>query len=101
MRIVVTGSTGLIGSSLVPSLRSDGHEVRRLVRREPKETDEYRWDPHAGTIDPAALDGVDGAIHLAGAGLGDKRWTESYKREIVTSRVDGIGTLARGLAALD
>ena len=101
MKVVVTGSTGLIGSALVPHLRNSGHDVVRLVRRSPGSTDEARWDPVAGTVDPAALDGVDGAIHLAAAGIGDQRWTEAYKREILDSRVLGTATLARAMAELD
>ncbi|MER7763890.1 TIGR01777 family oxidoreductase [Streptomyces sp. NPDC097619] len=100
MRIVVTGSTGLIGKALVRSLRADGHEVVRLVRRDPAAADEARWDPREGTVDPAAFEGCTGVVHLAGAGIGDHRWTEAYKREIRESRVRGTTTLATALAAL-
>ena len=101
MKVIVSGSTGLIGRSLVPSLRDRGHEVVRLVRREPQSADEVRWDPALGEIDAAGLEGADVAFHLAGAGIGDKRWTESYKKEILDSRVLGTGLLASTLAALD
>jgi len=101
MRIVVTGSTGLIGSRLVPALRADGNEVIRLVRRAPRAPDEVRWDPAQGGIDTAALGHIDAAVHLAGAGIGDHRWTESYKREVMQSRVSGTTTIATALATLD
>jgi hypothetical protein len=98
MRIVVTGSSGLIGSALVPALRGDGHEVRRLVRREPRSADESRWDPHRRKIDRTALTGVDAVIHLAGVGVADKRWSDSHKRAVLASRVDGTTTIAEAVA---
>ncbi|MGC0414749.1 TIGR01777 family oxidoreductase [Embleya sp. AB8] len=100
MRIAVTGSSGLVGSALVRSLTADGHEVVRLVRRPPTRPDEVRWDPHGGTVDTASLGPVDAAVHLAGAGIGDKRWTAAYRREVRESRVLGTATVARALAAL-
>lgn len=101
MKVAVTGASGLIGSALVPALRARGHEVVRLVRRAPTAADEVRWDPAAGTVDLAGLAGVEGIIHLAGAGVGDKRWTDEYKREIRSSRVDGTRTIAEAAASLD
>ncbi|MET7301840.1 TIGR01777 family oxidoreductase [Embleya sp. NPDC005575] len=101
MRIAVTGSSGLVGSALVRSLTADGHRVVRLVRRAPGGPDEVRWDPHAGTVDTAALGPVDAAVHLAGAGIGDKRWTAAYKRELRDSRVLGTAAVSRALAALE
>ncbi|WP_431946370.1 TIGR01777 family oxidoreductase [Actinacidiphila sp. bgisy167] len=101
MRIAITGSSGLIGSTLVRSLRSDRHEVLRLVRREPSGPGEVRWDPQGGTVDIAALEGVEAVVHLAGAGVGDHRWTDAYRRTIRDSRVRGTATLARALASLD
>lgn len=100
MRIAVTGASGLIGSHLVPALRADGHDVVRFVRREPRSPEEARWDPQAGTIDVGALTGTDAVIHLAGVGVGDKRWTAEFKQEIVRSRVDGTATLARAIAEM-
>ncbi|MFE5627395.1 TIGR01777 family oxidoreductase [Streptomyces virginiae] len=101
MRIAVTGSTGLIGSALVRSLRADGHEVVRFVRREPAGADEARWDPERGHVDRAALEGCGAVVHLAGAGIGDRRWTAAYKRKIRDSRVLGTAALANALAGLD
>ncbi|MFG2980281.1 TIGR01777 family oxidoreductase [Streptomyces sp. NPDC048258] len=101
MRIAVTGSTGLIGSALVRSLRADGHEVVRFVRREPAAGDEARWDPAGGHVDPAGLAGCGAVVHLAGAGVGEHRWTSAYKKEIRDSRVLGTAAIANALAALD
>jgi NAD dependent epimerase/dehydratase family enzyme len=101
MRVAVTGASGLIGSALVPHLRSVGHEVVRLVRRQGTAPDEVQWDPKAGTVDLDALQGVDGVVHLAGAGVGDHRWTEDYKREILASRVDSTQTIVRAITSLD
>ena len=99
MRIAVTGASGLIGSALVPALRADGHEVQRFVRRESQAPDEISWDPKAGTVGPG-LEGVDGVVHLAGAGVGDHRWTDAYKKEILDSRVLGTQTISQALAEL-
>jgi uncharacterized protein (TIGR01777 family) len=101
MEIVVSGSSGLIGSALVPALWEAGHRVRRLVRRPPSAPDEVRWDPDAGTIDADALAGVEAAVHLAGEGIAEKRWSDAQKRRILESRTKGTGLLARTLASLD
>lgn len=101
MRIAVTGSSGLIGTPLVRSLRADGHELVRFVRRAPKAPDEARWDPVGGTLDTDALLGVEAVVHLAGAPIGGHRWTKAYKRELRDSRVLGTTTLARALAAME
>src|SRR4051812_50102600 len=79
MKVVVTGSSGLIGSVLVSHLRADGHEVRRLVRRVPRGADEIQWHPSSGYLEPDVVDGVDAVVHLAGAGIGDHRWAPDYK----------------------
>ena len=101
MRVAVTGASGLIGSALVPALRARGDEVVRLVRRAPSAPDEVRWDPRSGDVDLAGLAGIQGIVHLAGAGVGDKRWTDAYKAEIRNSRVQGTTTIAKAAAALD
>lgn len=101
MKVVVSGASGLIGSALVPHLRVRGDEVLTLVRREPRRPDEVRWDPTAGEVDVAALAGVEAAVHLSGAGVGDHRWTDAYKKTILSSRVDSTRTLARALAGLN
>jgi uncharacterized protein len=101
MRVAVTGASGLIGSALVPALRARDHEVLRLVRRTPAAPDEVRWDPETKDVDLAALQGIDGVVHLAGAGVGDKRWTPAYKRIILLSRVNGTDTIARAMAHLE
>jgi uncharacterized protein (TIGR01777 family) len=100
VQIAITGSTGLIGKALVRALRDEGLTVIRLMRRPAAAEDEVRWDPF-GEVDSAALEGVDAVVHLAGAGIGDHRWTESYKRQVRDSRVEGTRTLARALAGLD
>lgn len=100
MRIAVTGATGLIGGALVERLRREGHTVTRLVRDPAKAAPgDVVWDPAAGTIDGAALEGMDGAVHLAGESVGT-RWTEEKKRRIRQSREQGTGLLARTLAGL-
>lgn len=100
MRIAIAGSSGLIGSALVESLRSDGHEVLRLVRRPATAPTEVTWNPAKGEIDLAALAGVDALINLAGAGVGDHRWTAKYKNTILQSRVTSTETIAKAAAEL-
>ena len=100
MRIAVTGSTGMIGTALGGQLKAEGHTVLRLVRRKPNSAEEVQWDPAAGTIDLAALEGVDAVIHLAGAGVGDKRWTPKYRATILNSRLLGTTTIANAVTAL-
>jgi uncharacterized protein len=100
MRIAVTGASGLIGGALVPHLRSQGHEVLRLVRRPSGVSDEVVWDPMGGSVDVDGLTGVAAVIHLAGAGVGDHRWTDAYKATIRDSRVVGTATLATALASM-
>jgi len=86
--VVVTGASGLIGSAICQSLRLDGHEVRRLVRRQPERDDEYRWDPEADFIDAAVFSGARSVVHLAGAPIAT-RWTKTMKNHISRSRVEG------------
>jgi uncharacterized protein len=99
--VLVTGAHGLVGTRLVRALRADGHRIRRLVRGEPEGADDVRWDPAAGALDAASLAGVDAVVHLAGAGIGDRRWTEARKRLILDSRTQGTTLLASTIAALD
>ncbi|MFD0142394.1 MULTISPECIES: TIGR01777 family oxidoreductase [unclassified Streptomyces] len=99
-RIAVTGASGLIGTALVRSLRADGHQVSRLVRRPARTADEIEWDPARLYVDAAGLVGVDAVVHLAGAGVGEHRWNEAYKKEIRDSRVLGTRAIAEALASL-
>ncbi|HMG39796.1 MAG TPA: TIGR01777 family oxidoreductase [Acidimicrobiales bacterium] len=103
MRFAISGASGLIGSALVESLRGEGHDVLRLVRSpaDSAGADAVAWDPAGGTIDAAALEGLDGVVHLAGAGVGDKRWTDARRQEILESRTRGTGLLAQTLAGLE
>ena len=96
MRIAVTGSSGLIGSALVPFLRKDGHEVLTLVRREPRQPTERRWD--GISMEPSVLEGADAVVHLAGVGVGDRRWNADHKRAVLESRVKGTAAVASAVA---
>src|SRR5579884_1588092 len=100
MRIVISGSHGLIGSALLPGLEARGHRVIRLVRgAAPPASEDISWDPGAGRIDAERLEGMDAVIHLAGASIAAGRWTAAQKARIRQSRVDGTLLLARTLAA--
>jgi uncharacterized protein (TIGR01777 family) len=99
-RIAITGASGLIGSALVGHLKSEGHTVQRLVRRTPVSPDEVQWDPKSGYVNLDALRGVDAIIHLAGAGVGDRRWNKKYKAEILNSRLMGTTTIANAVTEL-
>ncbi len=98
-RFVVAGSSGMIGSALVPFLTTGGHEVVRLVRRPPG-PGEARWDPDAGTIDPATLSGADVVINLAGVNIAGGRWTTARKQELIDSRVRATSLLASTMAGM-
>lgn len=100
MKIVVTGSTGLVGSVLVPHLRSEGHEVLRLVRGPARAADEASWDPKGWRVDPGIFAGVEAVVHLAGEPIAAGRWSAEQKERIRHSRVDGTRFLAQTLAAL-
>ena len=99
-KVAVTGSSGLIGAALVAQLQSDGYKVLKLVRRPPRAADEVSWDPKKGEIDLKSLEGVDAVFHLAGAGVGDKRWTASYRSQILNSRLLGTTTIANACEQL-
>lgn len=90
----------MIGSALVGHLKSEGHTVQRLVRRPVVSSDEVFWNPASGEVDLPALEGVDAVIHLAGANVGDKRWTKAYRAEILNSRLLGTNTIATAVAKL-
>ncbi|MFF3510694.1 TIGR01777 family oxidoreductase [Streptomyces sp. NPDC002573] len=99
-RIAVAGASGLIGSALVRSLTADGHEVVRLVRRSARGEEEVCWDPEEQYVDAAGLIGCDAVVNLAGAGIGDHRWTDAYKKTLRDSRVLGTAALAEAVASL-
>ena len=96
-RIAITGASGLIGTALVGHLKSEGHTVQRFVRRPVVAPDEIQWDPKTGYVDIEALRGVDAIIHLAGVGVGDKRWSKKYKAEILNSRLLGTTAIANAV----
>ena len=100
MKILITGASGLIGRALSAELRSQGHTVIAAVRRAPRSDAEVEWNPAAGVLAPSAFDGVDAVVHLAGAGIGDKRWSDAYKREILESRTKSTALLATTMASL-
>lgn len=100
MKILVTGSTGLVGSALVPALTKRGHEVIRAVRRPSEKAGEVYWNPEAGVVDAARLSGIHAAVNLAGENIAEK-WTEEKKRRIRDSRVVGTRLLAEAMASLD
>ena len=93
-KIVVTGASGLIGSALCAQLKNDGHQVIKVVRRAARVSDEVSWNPLKAEIDLAELEGADAVFHLAGAGVGDKRWSAAYRSEILNSRLLSTTTIA-------
>ncbi len=99
MKVLLAGASGLLGTALAQSFIADGAVVRRLVRRPASHAGELEWNPASGTLPADALRGVDVLVCLSGAGIGNRRWTSSYKRKIRASRLDAVGTLARGVAA--
>lgn len=101
MDIAISGASGLIGTALTAALTEAGHRPIRLVRRATKAgADEVSWDPAKGEIDAPSLEGIDGIVNLSGAGIGDRRWTESYKELCVTSRTMSTRLLAETVAAM-
>jgi uncharacterized protein (TIGR01777 family) len=102
MKILVTGSSGLVGSALIPSLKAQGHEVIRLVRSAPKDSaTQIYWNPENGTISAGELEGFDAVVHLAGDNLAEGRWTDEKKRSIRESRIKGTMLLSETLAKLE
>lgn len=98
MRVVIAGSSGLIGTALVASLRADNHDVVRLVRRPTNGPDESRWDPNHNRLDASVLHDAGAVVNLCGVGIGDKRWSGSYKQEIRDSRISATDVLAEAVA---
>ena len=101
MRILVTGSTGLVGSALTAFLESGGHDVRRLLRAPSPAPHTTSWDPATGILEEGALDGLDGVVHLAGENIAGGRWTAARKARIRDSRVAGTRRLCEAIAALE
>jgi len=100
--VLVTGASGLVGTALVSALQAEGHPVMRAVRGEVQHpNEEVHWDPESGQVDRDKLTGVDAVVHLAGANIAGKRWTDAYKKEIRDSRVQGTRLIAETLAGLD
>ena len=100
MDVAVTGSHGLIGTALGAALADAGHRVIRVVRSGATSADTIAWDPAAGTIDAGAFEGIDAVVNLAGAGIGDKRWTDARKQLILESRTRGTRLLADTISVL-
>lgn len=101
MRILLSGASGFIGSALRRVLEQEGHEVSALSRSAPANSSAVQWDPDSGELDPVALEGWDAVVHLAGEGIGDRRWNEAHKRRVRDSRIKGTTLLSRTLAKLD
>ncbi|MFJ8578557.1 TIGR01777 family oxidoreductase [Micromonospora sp. NPDC093277] len=100
MRILMAGVSGFLGSRLVDRFTADGHQITRLVRRSPRTPDERQWNPSAAQLDPAVVADADAVVNLAGAGVGDRRWNDEFRRVIRSSRVDTSTTLAITIAGL-
>jgi NAD dependent epimerase/dehydratase family enzyme len=98
MRVVIAGSSGLIGTTLVAQLRQAGHDVLRLVRRPSRAPDERTWDPPAATIDAGTFDGVDAVVNLCGSAMGNRRWSGEVKQAIRDSRIVPTEVLAAAVA---
>ncbi|WP_445996109.1 TIGR01777 family oxidoreductase [Okibacterium fritillariae] len=97
MRVLIAGASGLIGTALTRSLRDDQHEVVHLVRRDAAGAGEVSWDPAAGRLDVSAFDGVDAVVNLSGASISKLPWTASYRRTLLSSRVQATRTLVEAL----
>ena len=100
MKVLVTGSHGLIGSALIPFLTTDGHVVLRLVRNPNPATHEIPWNPQTGVIENEQLEGLDAVVHLAGENIASRRWNATQKKRIRESRVHGTRMLCEAIAKL-
>jgi uncharacterized protein (TIGR01777 family) len=100
MKIVVSGASGFLGTALRRRLAADGHDIVQLVRGQPERPDQRRWDPYARDLDPSLVEGADTVLNLAGVPIGHVPWTESYRRQVVQSRVVTTTCLADAIAAL-
>ncbi len=98
MRVLISGASGLVGTEVAKQLREQGHEPLRLVRRKATAPDEVEWNPTTGFIQPGIMETVDAVVNLAGATTGKIPWTENYKKEIVSSRLDSTRTLVKAMA---
>ena len=98
-RVAISGASGLIGSALSSYLVARGDDVRHLVRRDARTGSEMSWDPANRRLDPASLEAVDAVVHLAGAGVADRRWTARHKQDVLASRTDGTAAVATAVAA--
>ena len=98
-RVAISGASGLIGSALSSYLVARGDDVRHLVRRDARTGSEISWDPANRRLDPASLETVDAVVHLAGAGVADRRWTARHKQDVLASRTDGTAAVASAVAA--
>lgn len=97
LKVLVSGASGLIGAELVTQLRGDGHEVHRLVRRDPRAPDEHNWAPSSGMLDAGLMDSMDAVVNLSGAPLGRIPWTAGYKKKILDSRLETTNALAQAM----
>ena len=98
VKVLISGASGLIGTELVRQLKASGDTPLRLVRRKARNSEEIEWNPNAGVLDSAALEGIDAVVNLAGATTGKLPWTSKYKEEIISSRIDSTRTLVRAMA---
>ncbi len=100
MKVLVTGSNGLVGSALLNSLKSSGHQVIKMARAKPQNADEIEWNPDSNSWDASELEGADAVVHLAGENIAAKRWSNEQKHKIIESREKGTANLCRALASL-
>jgi len=102
LKILISGASGLVGKSLASALQADGHSVSRLVRPgNARAAGDVAWDPHAATVDVAAMEGFDAVVHLSGANISERRWTPARKAELRSSRIDTTRVLVDALATLE